>query len=184
MSLTIKRAQTLVDLCTDLSLAAEHERLTQKLSAAASVKDDRENDPRAAVAREITDLEQRMEAATVTFTLAALPRKRYAEIVAAHPPRDGDTNDETFGLNVATAVDAILAEPDVVVAVTNKATGEPEDFDPAAWSDLADEMSNSQWEAFALAVINLNQGRTSAPFSSVASVLTRRSDATSKPQSD
>lgn len=177
MSITLKRSRTVVELCTDLSLAAEHERLTGELHAMRSgPKDDRENDPRTPLARQITELEHEMASSTLAFTLEALPRKRYAEIVEANHPREGDKNDESFGLNVSTGVDAIVTEPGVVVAVVNKATGEPVDFDPAEWSALADEMSNSQWEAFALAVIQLNQGRASAPFSAAASLVTRLSD--------
>lgn len=180
MSITLKRAQATVELCTDLALAAEHERASKRLHDARATKDDRENSSSAAIAREITDLESQMADATLVFTLAALPRKRYAEIVAEHPAREGDELDESFGLNVSTGIDAILTEPGVIVAVANKVTGEPVDFDaPAEWPDLADEMSNSQWEQFATSVIQLNQGKVGVPFSPVASALIRRSDASS-----
>lgn len=184
MSITLKRAQTTVELCTDLSLAAEHERANKRLSEAAAVKDDRENSPVAAIAREITELEGRMAESTIVFTLAALPRKRYAEIVAAHPPREGEEVDEAFGLNVSTGIDAILVEPGVLVSVAEKVTGAAVEFSAEDWPALADEMSNSQWEQFAQAVVTLNQGRVSAPFSPVASVLTRRSDASLSKPSD
>lgn len=180
MSITLKRAQTTVELCTDLSLASEHEAATKRLAEARTVRDDREIDPAVAVAREVSDLEQRMAASTLVFTLAALPRKRYAEIVAEHPAREGNEADEAFGLNLSSGIDVILTEPGVIVSVTNKVTAEPVDFDAAAeWPDLADAMSNSQWEQFATSVIQLNQGKVGAPFSPVASALIRRSDASS-----
>ena len=179
MSITLKRAQTTVELCTDLSLASEHEAAQRRLAESRQTRDDRENSPEAAIAREITDLEAAMAASTLVFTLAALPRKRYAEILAEHPPREGDDTSGAFGLNVSTGIDAILTEPGVIVAVAEKVSGAPADFDPADWPALADEMSNSQWEQFAQAAITLNQGRVVAPFSPVASALTRRSDASS-----
>lgn len=179
MSIAIKRAQTTVELCTDLSLASEHEAATKRLAEARTIKDDRENSPTLVIAKEIADLEERMAASTLVFTLAALPRKRYAEIVAEHPAREGNDTDEPFGLNVSTGVDAILVEPGVIVSVTEKATGEPVGFDAADWPALADDISNSQWEQFAQAAITLNQGRVGAPFSPVASALIRRSDASS-----
>lgn len=185
MSITLKRAQTTVELCIDLALASEHEKAAKRLHEARSTKDDRENSPSAAIAREITELESQMADSTLVFTLAALPRKRYAEIVAEHPAREGNDTDEPFGLDVSTGIDAILTEPGVIVSVANKVTGETVDFDaPTEWPDLADEMSNSQWEQFATSVIQLNQGRVGAPFSPVASVLTRRSDASSSKPSD
>ena len=179
MSITLKRAQTTVELCTDLSLASEHEAATKRLAEARTVRDDREVDPAVTVAREVSDLEQRMAASTLVFTLAALPRKRYAEIVAEHPAREGNDTDEPFGLNVSTGVDAILTEPGVIVSVAEKVSGEAVEFSVDEWPDLADAMSNSQWEQFASAAIQLNQGRVGAPFSPVASALIRRSDASS-----
>lgn len=179
MSITLKRAQTTVELCTDLSLASEHEAASKRLQEARAVKDDRENSPQTAIAREIADLEAKMDTSTLVFTLAALPRKRYAEIVAAHPARPDDDTDEPFGLNVSTGIDAILTEPGVIVAVAEKVSGNAVEFTADDWPALADEMSNSQWEQFAQAAITLNQGRVGAPFSPVASALIRRSDASS-----
>ena len=184
MSITIKRAQTTVELCTDLSLTSEHEVAVKRLAEARATRDDRENSAQAAIAREVTEIESRMADSTLVFTLAALPRKRYAEIVAEHPAREDDDVDATFGLNVATGVDAIITEPGVVVAVAQKVSGETVEFDPAEWPALADDMSNAQWEQFANAALTLNQGKVAAPFSAVASALTRRSDASSSKPSD
>jgi hypothetical protein len=59
----------------------------------------------------------------------------------------------------------VAAIPLSIAAVEN-AAGDALPFDPASeWDALADEMTNSQYEDFVLAVLRVNAGRNEVPFS-------------------
>lgn len=180
MSLTLTRATKVVPLCVNLSLKAEHDRAVAALQEArnAAAQDARE------VSTEIRDaaaavqaIEQQMRDHTVRFTLQALPRKRWAEFVAANPPRPGDETDKALDVDVS-ALDAVIVQ--AITSVQNR-DGSDVPFAPATdWEPLADEMSTAQWNDFAQAVLALNNGVTSAPFSPAASLVIQRSEQTSK----
>jgi hypothetical protein len=180
MSLTINRATKTVPLCLDLSLKADHDRALMHLEEVqkAAATDPREASSAVAeAAAAVQALEAKMVEQTLTFTLQAVTRKRWNEYELAHPPRDDNDGDATFGLDPS-ALDEIIVES--VTGVTNPA-GEAVPFDPKSeWSALSDEMSSAQWTVFAIATLALNNGATSAPFSQAASLAMRRSAATSK----
>lgn len=171
MTLKIKRARKSVPLVTDLALAAEHERAVEALQRAQreAKKDDRENSGtvKAAAAR-VVDLEKRMQSETIHVELEAMQRKKWAEFEEANPPRKDNDIDQTFRINVPALDEAIGAS---VVGATGP-DGEPVEFD---WAEVTDELSNGQWQEFALAVIQVNRGATDAPFSLAASAVTRSS---------
>lgn len=179
--LGLTRPKATVPLCTNLDLAAEHERLERDLKEAQrqALTDPRENSPVPGLVAQIQDLEQKMRDHTIEFELQALPKKRFAEIEAAHPPRDGNDQDKALGLNLATGPDAVISEPGSIISVTGS-DGEPIDFTGADWESEADGMSNGQWQNFALAVLRLNRGTDAAPFSMAASRQTRLSAQNSK----
>lgn len=171
MALQIKRARKSVALVTDLGLAAEHERAVAALQRAqrAAKQDARENDPGVKdAAAVVVAIEQKMRADTVHVDLEALPRKKWAEFEESHPPRAGNETDEAFKIDVSSLDEAI---GDSVVGAVD-ADGEPVEF---AWVDVAEDISNAQWQDFALAVLQLNRGTTDAPFSLAASAVTRNS---------
>lgn len=179
--LSVKRPETWVPLCLDMSLRADWEALDEQLRKAqkSSGSDGRMtgNAEATRLAEEIRNLEDRMESETAKFRLRALPRNRWAELVAAHPPRDGDDDDKNVGLNRSTFFDAALVEPGVIVEVVQG--GEPMEFDPVAeWESLADDMTDQQYTEFANAVFLLNRGKVSIPFSRAASRKTQTSDET------
>ena len=165
MALTVKRPETRVSFCLDGDLKAAHEAADAEYVAARSraVADTRLNDPAKAMAQKVVDLEEQMKAASVTFLVRGLPRGKWSEMVAAHAPRPDNATDKTYGFNVESLmVDAIPAS---IVSVENSA-GEPLEFDPAKdWESLADDMTNSQYEDFVLAVLRVNAGRNDVPFS-------------------
>jgi len=176
MALKIKRARKTVPLVTDLSLAAEHERAVQALQDAQrdAKKDERENSPavKAAAAR-VVELEQAMRAETVFVELEAWNRKRWAEFEEAHPPKDGNETDEAFGVDLNALDDAI--EQMIVAAMDHEDA--PVEFTADTWAEVKDEISQGQWEPFALAVLALNRKSADAPFSLAASRVTRDSGA-------
>lgn len=175
MAITLKRPTVAVELCTDLDLNAEHESLSAKLADRnkRGVHDDRiTGDPETA---RIVELERLMQDSVLVFTLRALPGKKWAELVAAHPPREDDAVDENFGVNISTFVDAAMVES--VESVINKTTGETVKWAGADWAGLADEMSDGQWQAFGLRVMEVNRTRGAVPFNRAASRRMESSDA-------
>ena len=130
------------------------------------------------LAEEITALEERMKASTVIVEHRALTRKRWAELMAAHPAREGDEQDASFGVNISTFVDAALA--DAITGATRASDGEPvEGFTGADWPEAADEMSNAQWNDFARDLFRLNNAVTTGPTSRTASLVMRSSEKSS-----
>lgn len=172
MSLSVKRPEKVVQLCLDAALRAEWEALTKRLADEMKrpVQDDRLNQVSGAkdLARQVGEIEDRMAAETVEFTLRGMRRNDWAQKVAAHPPRKGDTADAQYQINTATFFDDVLAAS--IVDVTR--AGSPIVFDPASeWSALADEMTNGQYSEFVDAVLELNRGAVGVPFSRAAASL-------------
>ncbi len=174
MSITIKRARRAVPLCTDLSLYAQHDQAVTALDAAQKADGSTiiPSDATRAHADSVQQLEGAMAAATVTFELEADRRDVWEQFEAANPPREGNETDLRYGLDLS-ALDQVIGL--AIVSVTD-AHGEPVDFNGTTdWPALADELSQAQWETFALAVLGVNRGVKAAPFSQSASRTTRAS---------
>ena len=183
MSLSVQRARKVVPFCTNLALKADHERAVAELAEAQrNATPGMEVQPEVTdAARRVREVEDLMRGHTVEFTLEAWPRKRWVEFEETHKPRDGHEADKVFEIDISSLDEVIAA---AIVSVTAQ-DGTPVPFTPATdWTQLADEMTNGQWEDFSVAVLQLNRGTKSAPFSQAASAVMRRSEQTSKPLSD
>jgi hypothetical protein len=165
MTLTVKRPETRVPFCLDGDLKAAHE--------AAEAEYTRENsrrlaDPRLGsnvrkLAEKVQSLEAQMQESTVTFLIRGMKRGEWLELTTENPPREKNSVDATHGYNMEAAM--LTAIPKSIVGVENN-KGEPLDFDPSSeWDALAEDMTNSQYEDFILAVIKVNAGRNDVPFS-------------------
>lgn len=148
-------AEQVVPICVDGGLFAEHAKLERKLIAAQATGASDVVD----LARQVTDVEQRMEAHTVEFRVTALPHGEWSDLLAAHPPTDKQRgrlfNPDTFAL---AAVVACLVDPDDVES--------PEDL-------ASLHLDGRQVGALFDAVWNLNAGSTEAPKSLIASGVLR-----------
>lgn len=171
------RPTTVVNVVTNLDLLAEHqaaldelERLNRVQSAA-----DRMNSPYSKeirdLAKKVQELEAQMSDSTVCVKLKALKRTQYAEVVANHPPREDNDVDNAYGVNIDTFGDELI--PLSIVGAWNKATGEKVDFTSDDWAEEADEFTDAQYSEFVSAVLNINRGATSIPFSPIASAVNR-----------
>ena len=180
--LGIKRGTSTVRLCTDMALAAEHETLTVRLAEERAKPDGGMlvgNAEERRLAAEITALEERMQESTVIVTHEALTRKAWAELVAAHPPREDSEEDASLGINVSTFVDAALSL--AITGAVRAHDGSPvEGFTGTDWPEVADEISNAQWQQFALDLFRLNNAVTVGPTSRTASLVMRSSEPTSE----
>ena len=156
---SIKRPRTVVRICLDGDLLAEHAELTLQLQALDHATTSLAGDPEAqALAERITQVEAAMPAATHTFALQAMPRSEWMRLVAEHPSEsDADAVDlESFAVPV---VAASLTDPAMSVAEAG---------------ELRDALSAGQWSALWEAAYAINQAEaTSVPFSERASVLMR-----------
>ncbi|MCX8455358.1 hypothetical protein [Paenarthrobacter ureafaciens] len=179
MSLTIKRPETRVPVCLDGDLVAAHEAAEAEFVAARarSLGDDRLNGgPLKALAQRVADVEAEMKAATVDFLVRGLKRSAWNDLVAAHPPREGNALDKSYGFNLESLM--VEAIPACIASVENRES-EALPFDPAKdWDPLADDMTDSQYEDFVMAVLRVNKGRNEVPFSLSAYRTIQASDQT------
>lgn len=176
MTLTVKRPETRVPFCLDGDLKAAHEAAEADYTRANTKRlaDPRLGDSTRSLAQKVLDLEAQMQDATVSFLVRGLPRGDWKQLTAGHGPRDDNATDKAYGFNVESLM--IAAIPRSIVAVENKA-GEALPFDPAKeWDALADDMTNSQYEDFVLAVLRVNAGRNDVPFSLSAFRMTQDSE--------
>ena len=80
----------------------------------------------------------------------------------------------TYWLNAPALADAITG-------ATRASDGEPVGgFTGADWPEVADEISNAQWQAFAFDLFRLNNGVTAGPTSRTASLVMRSSETNSE----
>lgn len=178
MSIVIKRAESVIEFCTDLAARAEWESANEALLNARTRRGERwASKDVSELAVKVTELEAQMESSVLLFRLRAVPRKQWQEAVSDNPPREGNESDEAMGVDVSTFFDALLGAVGTIVSVTEKESGAVVDFDPTVdWKPLADEMTDGQYGEFAQKVFELNRGVTSRPFSPTASRETSASD--------
>ncbi len=185
MAITIKRAEGVIEFCTDLALRGEWEQAEEALREARANPSERLVDTALTEAAEqVQELEKQMVDSTLVFRIRAVPRKVWQEAVAAHPPRDDNDADAAMGTDVSKFFDALLSMPGTIISVNEKATGKPVDFDPATdWVELADDMTDGQYSEFAQKIFELNRGVVARPTSRAASLVMRGSEQNSKQQS-
>lgn len=185
MSIVIKRAEGIVEFCTDLDLRGEWEKASEDLRESRNALSDRWVDGAEREAAEaVQALEKQMAESTLEFRIRAVPRKVWQETAAANPPREDNEADAAMGTNVSTFFDALLSMPGTIISVNEKSSGKVVDFDPATdWQQLADEMSDGQYSEFAQKVFDLNRGVVARPTSRAASLVMRGSEQNSKQQS-
>jgi len=175
MALTVKRPETRVKFCLDGDLKAAHEAAEAEYQAENNrrLADPRLGSSTRALAQKVLDLEEQMNEASVAFLVRGLRRGDWTELTTEHAPREGNALDSTYGFNIEALMTAAI--PRSIAGVENS-KGEALDFDAAAeWGPLADDMTNSQYEDFVLAVLRVNAGRNEVPFSLSAFRMTQDS---------
>lgn len=171
------RPTTVVNVVTNLDLLAEHQAANEELDRLNRMQSskDRINSAYSKEIREqaklIQKLEAQMDESTVCVKLKALKRAQYAEVVENHPPREDNDVDTTFGLNTDTFGDDII--PLSIVDAWRKTTQEKVDFTGADWVEESAEFTDAQYSEFVSAVLNINRGATSIPFSRIASAVSQ-----------
>lgn len=171
------RPTAVVNVVTNLDLLAEHQAANEELERLNRTQSssDRLNSAYSKEIREqaklVQDLEARMNESTVCVKLRALKRTQYAEVTAKHPPREDNDVDSMFGVNTDTFGDDVI--PLSIVDAWNKGTKKKVAFTGDDWAEEAEEFTDAQYSEFVQAVININRGATSVPFSQNASFMSR-----------
>ena len=175
--LGITRPTAVVDLVTNLELLADHQAAREELGRLnrLTTAQERLNSPYSAdmraVAAKILDIEKKMDESTVCVKLKALKRAEFAELIAAHPPREDNDVDSHFGFNTDTFADAAI--PKSIVGAQRKLSGKKVDFTGDDWAEVSEELSDAQYADFTSALIGINRQATSVPFSQTASAVNR-----------
>jgi len=159
----------------DGTLRAQWEELDAELGRLRKERltDPRLNSPIQSMAKAVVDLQEAMRAETVTFTIQGMPRSDWENLLTAHPAREDNPGDKSYGFNPTAVTEAAIAQSIVKV----EQGGKPVKFDPAKeWDALADDMTNAQYEDFFIAILKTNRGRQDIPFSVNASTEMRPSE--------
>ena len=171
------RPTSVVNLVTNLELLGEHQAANEELSrlnrvaqAADRLNNGFSKETRAA-AKRVAELEEQMDESTVCVKLQALKRAQYAEVIAKHPPREDHDLDTALGFNTETFADDAM--PLSIIGAWKKSSKEKIDFTGADWEAESQEFTDAQYADFAQALLNLNRGSTSVPFSQTASAVNR-----------
>lgn len=158
-----KLPETTVPLCLRGDLQAEWETLDRQLAASRERGDRRltGSADEQALARQIRDLEDEMQASTVTVRLRAVERTPWRKLMEAHPPRKDVDADKLLGVNQATFYDALIAACLVDEPLRER------------FAAFADKLTDAQYDRLVTAAWNLNRRDVSVPFSRNASRTTR-----------
>lgn len=171
MPLNIKRPRATVAFYEDREIgqqvAAAEAPLEEAEAALAAVKKKLDGRLASKAVREaearVEEAEARVEearaAASATIldlTLEALPKKRWVEALAAHPPRPGDKVDANYLLNVDTFLAEVIGES--VIEVRQRGTGEVRtDITKKDWADATADLDDGQYGSLLLAINSLNR---------------------------
>ena len=120
-------------------------------------------------AQRVRDLEEQIQAASVTFRFRALPKAEFRALCDDHPPRKGDEMDHMVGYNRTAVLDALV----------RSSLYDPV-FDDASWAEFLDTVSTGEWEELRSTANSVNRGVVEPPKSGLASRILSQRDADSR----
>ncbi|MET9339279.1 hypothetical protein [Nonomuraea sp. NPDC003804] len=159
----IRLPERVYPLCVRADLCAEWEQAEQALARAeAESRDSLAGTSAAGVAaaRRVQELEAEMADHTISIRLRALPHKRFSDLQAEHPGREGKEeawNPATFGV-------ALLAECAVEPAMNVGQAGQ-----------LVDRLTHGQWDDLFTTLWAMNRSKVEVPKSRKVSAALRNS---------
>ena len=113
---------------------------------------------KAAAQAAVGELRDAMLAASVRFTVRALPQRRWTQLYAEHPPRESDKDDLRVGFNRDTFYDVLVRECVVAPELTDE-----------QWSALLDHLSTAQYASLKTTAWAVNSSDVDVPFLSAVS---------------
>jgi hypothetical protein len=150
-----------VPICVAEELNAQHEELVRRLQELDDWRATKmgDEDPRLDIARQIAAVEERMTGATYVFRFKALPHKRMKTLLRKHTDEDTGVRD----------VDSLM--PELVVLCCS----DPKFESTAKFDELAEHISQGQYDKLTAAAWRVNAGIADVPKSARASELIRNS---------
>lgn len=170
-------------LCLRPDLIEEHARLEQELNEieVATHDEDGKRTGRLAggtasrareLAKQITDLEEQIEATRVEFTFRAMPHHQWQALCDKNPPRENNQVDAFYGFNQ----EAVYSEA-IRLSLIDPV------FDDDSWKQFVDVCNPTEWRELRDMVQLVNRSVSDAPKSPLASqVLARRGSAQKQPK--
>lgn len=177
-----------VQMCLRGDLAAAYAAAERRLADAADQDDDSMagGTEALAIAEQMAALREQMAAHTYRFVFRALPRRRYRELVDAHPPRPGHPEDGAYGADMGAFPPALIAA--CCVAIAPAAEPEPDvpaDAPPVLAAgdaaEMVDQLTDGQVHALFACAFRLNRSAVDLPKSVSVSELVARHAPRSKP---
>lgn len=159
-----KLVEKSVTLCLRGDLQAKYEEVERQLAAAmrSPMSETLGGDPeQKRLAAESEAIRAEIADAEVTFTFRALPARRWSDLMAEHPARQGKNE----GFNLETLPDALIAACSVEPAMTLEEV-----------QKLCDALSNAQFQSLFECAWSCNQTALDVPFSGLALRVLRASE--------
>jgi hypothetical protein len=167
-----RRPEKTVELCLRGDLVAEHEELDrQRAKAEQEASNSLAGSPARAIAEQMKQMQDQMAESTIVFRLRGLPRRRYNDLYAAHPPHI-DTEGKTLPVDAAYGYHTESFWPALIAACLI----EPELDEGVLDGLLQDALSDRQFDDLTEAALYVNRGRVDIPFSRAASRLLQNSE--------
>jgi hypothetical protein len=98
-------------------------------------------------------LAEAVEAATIRFTLRALPRRQWTDLLKAHPPRKDHLDDRKVGYNEETFYEALVRASVADPVPTDK-----------EWEQIDEVLVEGEWIRLVTAAQTLNLAGSKLPF--------------------
>jgi len=144
-----KLPETVLPICLDASAIEAYREA--ELEARRAAADSLSGKPEAPEVPE--ELVARVEAATIRFTLRALPRGKWTELVKDHPPRKDNREDRQVGFNEATMYEALLR-----ACIIDPVPSDEE------WAQIDEVLNQGEWIRLVQTAQNLNLQGSKLPF--------------------
>lgn len=178
-----KRPEKTVPLCLRGDLQGEWETLERQLrdarrNAETDARLTGNSEPRR-LAEQLDKLTEQMHESTVTFRLRGLSRTRYHNLLTAHPPTQGDEDEQMLGFAPVTfwpdLVRACTVAPEVTERQWARLLGGTWTDDKGNAVEEDGTLTAGQFEKLREAAAALNVRAPDVPFSSAASEILRTS---------
>lgn len=141
-----KLPETVLPVCLDASAIEAYREAEMEARRAAS-------DSLAGKPEVPEDLAARVEESTIRFTLRALPRREWTDLVKNHPPRKDDREDRQVGFNSDTLYEALVRACIVDPVPTDE-----------EWAQIDAVLTEGEWLRLVTTAQALNLKGTALPF--------------------
>lgn len=141
-----KLPETVVPVCLDASAIEAYRAAEVEARRAAS-------DSLAGKPEIPAELVDRVESSTIRFTLRALPRREWTDLVKSHPPRKDHREDRQVGFNEETLYEALVR-----ACIVDPVPSDEE------WKQIDEVLTEGEWIRLVSAAQTLNLVGSKLPF--------------------